>query len=641
MNALDRLVAALNPEAGLRRIRARAALQRVDNITAARAYEGAKTGRRTGGWITGSTSADAEVSASASRLRDRARALVRDNPYAARACDTFVANVVGTGITVKAGHAQEVWSRWVNECDADGLLDFYGLQALVMRCMFESGECLIRYRERRPEDGLAVPLQLQVLEPDYLDDRKTGPLKTGGWNAGGVEYDAIGRRVAYHLYTQHPGDSANRGASIESRRIPADQVLHIFERKRPGQTRGVPRMAPILLKMRDLDDYEEAELVRKGIESCFAAIVTTEDTGSGLTEGTTDANGNRIETLGAGLIQYLKPGQDVKFGAPAAGGDYGSYTKTQLRAIASGMGITYEQMTGDLEGVNYSSIRAGLVEFYKTVDMLQWHVLVPMMLQPIWQRWAETAFAVKAIRQRAPELPQWTPPKRQWVDPLKDVNAARNEIGAGITSISETIRARGEDPERVFREISEERALLEKLGIVSDVIATPPKAPAPPNPVDAEEKRATIDLIKAQATRTLAEGRALQAAPAHDQALQAMAEEVRAAVHVLAERKPGDIVINNAPPAVTLHQGEIRNEINVPQTPAPAVEVRNEIHEREQPAPVINVAAPQVDVTVEAIMPEEVKTTIVGMPTRETTSRVERDSNGNITSTTQTETDKE
>jgi len=114
-------------------------------------------------------------------------------------------------------------------------------------------------------------------------------------------------------------------------------------------------MASVLLKMRDLDDYEEAELVRKGIESCFSAIVTTEDTGVGLTEGTTDVNGNRIESLGAGLIQYLKPGQDIQFGAPANGGDYGAYTRTQLRAIAAGIGITYEQLTGDLTGVNYSS----------------------------------------------------------------------------------------------------------------------------------------------------------------------------------------------------------------------------------------------------------------------------------------------
>lgn len=498
MNLLDKLISTLSPEAGVRRLRARAALSVAEKMTGQRAYEGAKTGRRTGGWITGTTSADSEIAVSAIKLRDRSRALCRDNPYAARARDIFCANVVGTGIMAKAGAAQDAWNRWINECDADGLHDFYGLQALVMRSVFESGECLIRFRARRPEDGLVVPLQLQVLEPDYLDSGKTGQVNGGGWIVNGVEYNAIGQRVAYHLYNQHPGDTLILGATLQSKRVPAEEVLHVFERQRPGQTRGVPRLAPILLKMRDLDDYEEAELLRKGIESCFAAIVTTENTGQTLSESPTDAYGNpvdaagnpvdaagnykgpRIEELGAGLIQYLRPGQDVKFGAPAQTGDYGNYTKTQLRAIAAGIGITYEQLTGDLSDVNYSSIRAGLVEFYKFVDQLQWHCLVPMMLQPIWKRWAETAYAVKAIRQKADAFPTWTPPRRQWVDPLKDVNAARQEIAAGITSLSETIRTRGEDPERVFAEIAAERARLTELGIVTDLIAEPlpPEDPA-------------------------------------------------------------------------------------------------------------------------------------------------------------------
>ena len=613
MAIIDRAIAALSPQWALKRQRARAAMGLLE-----RSYDGAETGRRTGGWVTAATSADSEISASIVKLRDRSRALVRDNPYASRARDTFVANVVGTGITVKAANAREAWERWVNECDADGLLDFYGLQALVMRSLFESGECLIRYRERRPEDGLIVPLQLQVIEPDYLDSSKMGPLKGGGWMVSGVEYDAIGRRAAYWLFNQHPGDVVNRGISLESKRIAADQVLHIFERQRPGQTRGVPRMASILLKMRDLDDYEEAELVRKGIESCFSAIVTTEDPGAGLTEGTTDAAGNRIESLGAGLIQYLKPGQDIRFGAPTASGDYGAYTKTQLRAIAAGIGITYEQMTGDLSDVNYSSIRAGLVEFYKTVDMLQWHVLVPMMLQPIWSRWSATAFAVKAVAKRPPERPTWTPPRRQWVDPSKEVRAARDEIAGNITSVSETIRARGEDPDRVFEEIAAERKRMAELGITSDLIAEPPAA-APPDPQADASKTLTLALARS----------------------------------MLQERKAGDTIIHNHQPANTvvneIHERDqsapvvnVSNEIHEREQPAPVVNVSNEIHEREQApavvnvaAPVVNVAAPNVAVTNE-VHPAEVK---LDLPARKTETTITRDKAGNIAKATQIETD--
>ena len=634
MAIIDRAIAALSPQWALKRQRARAAMGLLE-----RSYDGAKTGRRTGGWVTAATSADSEISASLVKLRDRSRDIIRNNPYGQRALDIFSTNVVGTGLVAKAVGMQAEWEAWCKQCDADGLMDFYGIQGLVARTLFESGEVLVRFRTRRPEDGMIVPLALQVLEPDYLDGTRTGATAGGGWVKDGIEYGALGQRVAYWLWNQHPGDAGRIGRALESRRVPADEVLHIFERKRPGQNRGVPRLASALLKMRDLDDYEEAELVRKGIEACFSAFVTSEDENQIMGTAETREDGARIESLGAGMIQYLKPGQDITFGTPNNSAGYADYTRTQLRAIAAGIGLTYEQLTGDLSGVNYSSIRAGLVEFQRTVETVQWLVMVPMLLDPVWKRWSNLAYAVRAVKTKPPESIRWTPPKRQWVDPLKDVNAARNEIGAGITSISETIRARGEDPEKVFAEIAEERALMQSLGIVSDVIAVPAAAPMPPDPEEAAAKSAALDLVRAQTTHVLAEGRALLAAPAKDNALQAMAAEVRSAVQALAERKPADIHIHNAQPAVTLNQGEIRNEIHLPEQAAPVIEVKNEIHEREQPAPVINIAAPNVDVTVEAIMPDEVKTTIVSLPDRKTTTEIVRDSKGNIAQSTQTETD--
>lgn len=465
---IDSAIAAVAPGWALRRQRSRAALNVLQ-----RGYDGAKTGRRTGGWITGGTSADAELMPSLDRLRNRSRDIVRNNPYGQRAVEIFATNVVGTGLVAKMGDAQAAWDTWCAQCDADGLLDFYGIQSLVARTLFESGEVLIRFRNRRAEDGLAVPLALQVLEPDYLDSSKTNvATKGGGYIMNGIEYNGIGQRVAYWLFNQHPGESGRISAGLQSKRVDAAEVLHIFERKRPGQHRGVPRLAASMLKMRDLDDYEEAELVRKGIESCFAAFVTTEDDGPPITgQSETVGSGPRIESMAAGMVQYLKPGQNIEFGSPSSSGDYGAYTKTQLRAIAAGIGLTYEQLTGDLENVNYSSMRGGQVEFTRTIDSVQWITLVPMMLQPIARRWQELAVSLRVIKQRPVANVQWTPPRRQWVDPLKDVNAARNEISAGITSLSATIRARGEDPEQVFAEIAKEREALQKLGVSSDLIA--------------------------------------------------------------------------------------------------------------------------------------------------------------------------
>ena len=193
MNWLDRAIGAVAPGAGLRRAR-----QRQMMAVLARAYEGAKLGRRTEGWVAAGTGANAEIAPAIARLRDRSRDLVRNNPYAAKAVSALVSNMVGTGLLPRAraatpelaAQADRLWSEFAAAADADGLTDFSGLQALIVRSLVESGEVLVRLRERRVEDGLPVPLQLQVLEADHLDSAKTEELRDGGFVLQGIEFDA-------------------------------------------------------------------------------------------------------------------------------------------------------------------------------------------------------------------------------------------------------------------------------------------------------------------------------------------------------------------------------------------------------------------------------------------------------------------
>ena len=177
----------------------------------------------------------------------------------------------------------------------------------MVRTMAESGEVLIRFRDRRIEDGLPVPLQLQVLEPDHLDSMKSGELPDGGFIVQGIEFDALGRRRAYWLFSTHPGDS--RGRSLVSKPVPAAQVLHLYERLRPGQVRGVPWFAPVILKLRDLDDYDDAELMRKKIEACFAAFVTGAQDEDTLGKANINAAGDRIEAFRARHDRISRAGQ--------------------------------------------------------------------------------------------------------------------------------------------------------------------------------------------------------------------------------------------------------------------------------------------------------------------------------------------
>ena len=155
---------------------------------------------------------------------------------------------------------QQLWLAWTDEADADGLTDFYGLQAMVAREMFVAGECFVRLRPRRAEDGLLVPLQLQLLQSEMLPFEKTEVLPSGNRIRCGIEFDAIGRRVAYHFRRRHPGDSTDQGADIpETVRVPAADVLHIYRPIDAGQIRGLPHIAPAMVRLFLLDQYDDAE----------------------------------------------------------------------------------------------------------------------------------------------------------------------------------------------------------------------------------------------------------------------------------------------------------------------------------------------------------------------------------------------
>lgn len=459
---IDDVVSWISPRQGFKRARYRAALDHL------RSYEGATAGRRSTGWNTSASSANADIAKDAKRLRENSRDLLKNNGYALRAISSLVANAIGTGIYANVGPYQSLWDRWVDECDADGDRDFFGLQELVARSAFESGEVFVRLRQRREEDGLSVPLQLQVLEADYLDTTKSQTLPNGGFILQGIEVDALGRRAAYWMFPQHPGESGLFQRELKSRRIPATSVLHVYEKTRPGQMRGVPRLAAAIVRLKDLADYEDAELVRKKIEACLAGFVTTSDESLTLgTKRTEQGTGRRIEQFEPGMIEYLQPGEAVTFNTPSKSDGYGGYTQTQLRAIAASIGVTYEQMTGDLSMVNYSSMRAGLVEFRRMVQSWQWLTFIPQLCRPTFDAFKEQAdISGRGLRQEV--IAKWTPPKWEYVNPAEDVKSSKEAVMGGLKSLSECIREQGYEPMSVFTEISEERKQMQALGITVD-----------------------------------------------------------------------------------------------------------------------------------------------------------------------------
>ena len=454
---LDNLIGWAAPGRGLARHQARQALHEV------RVYDAAKHGRRTANWNTTGASANADISRDLPWLRQRSRDMAQNNGYAVSLFDKFTAHAVGTGIMAKWSdtRTQDLWKAWVKVADADEQLDFYGLQALATRTIEESGEVLVRLRTRLPEDGLPVPLQIQLLEPDYLDHLKTEDLPNGGYIINGVEFSPLGKPAAYWLFDRHPGEVGMLFRPLDSHRVDAADVLLVYRKTRPGQVRGVPRLAPVLQKLRDLDDYEDAELMRKKIEACFTAFVTSSDQSRTLGQASGPAGGAQRTKLSPGTIERLRPGETVTFGHPSPSND-GDFTRRQQRVAAAGSGATYEQMTGDLSQVNYSSARVGLIDFRAVTEQFRWLTFVPMFLEPIAARWLLLARLSGKAKTASVE---WIAPRWEYVDPVKDAKGDMILAAAGIKTQSDLWHERGYDREAQLAKLKKDREDLTAAGV--------------------------------------------------------------------------------------------------------------------------------------------------------------------------------
>lgn len=442
---------------------------------AARAhYDAARISRRTAGWFARSSGPNAEIAADLVTLRNRHRDLCRNNPWVRRAVQALVTNTVGPGIRAQWENEerQARWSAWweSTDCDADGRLNGYGLQALIFRTVAESGECLVRARPRRPEDGLSVPLQLQVLEPDYLDHTKTEILPNG-WISQGVEFGPFGRRRAYWLHRDHPGEYATRsmGATGTSERYPADQILHIYRADRPGQVRGVVWGTGAMTRARMLDDYQDAQLERHRLAACFMAFVRDTDLAD---PGDTDAD--LLDKLEPGAIEILPSGKDMLFASPPQPENDKEFQLAILRAVAADYGIPYEVLTGDLSEVNFSSARMGWNEFARNINAWRWQLLEPQLLSPVANWYLEAESVLGIVTDGAKVL--WTAPSRTMVDKTREVKPLIEEIRAGLVSLPEAIRQVGYDPLTLITEQADFIDVLDGLGLkLSSVVAHDPQ----------------------------------------------------------------------------------------------------------------------------------------------------------------------
>ena len=456
-----------------------------------RMYQGAQFSRLTADWVTSNTSADSEVYGSAQKLRDRARQLCRDNDYARQALRAIEGNVIGQGIPFQSqvrmqrggkldtginDAIEAAWKRWsyAQHCHTGGKLCFADIERLVIRACAESGEVFIRL-VRQSFGGSTIPLAMEVIEADQLDDGLNGRSQQGNEIRMGVEVDGWGRPIAYHFLAYHPGDYQFSNQQISTqrhKRIPAEEVVHLYRTERPGQTRGVTWFASAIQRLHHLAGYEQAEVVRARASSALMGFITSPE-GELIGDGVMD--GERVSNFEPGVFKYLNPGESVTVPSlDSPDGQFEPFLRAMLRAMAAGIGCSYETISRDFSQTNYSSSRLSLIE-----DRDHWRILQSWLIENFHRRvfseWLDLAVLSNALSlpgyEQQPErfkAARWMPRGWAWVDPAKEVAAYKEAVRCGFKTLADVVAEQGGDLDELLLARQSELAKLDEMGIVVD-----------------------------------------------------------------------------------------------------------------------------------------------------------------------------
>lgn len=489
MKLLDDFIEVVSPKWALRRQQSRNALGY------SRKFEAGSNSKRTSKWRTSKSDGSSEAGTAAPLLRARARDAVRNNAYARKAATVIRTNVVGRGIRLSLDSANKrakarmeaSWKLWAGttQCDILAHKNFYGIQRQVIHSVYVDGEVLV-VRDRESNRNDEMPFKLQVLEADFLvTGTVQAQMPAGNYISNGIEFDRKGRRIAYYLYRKHPGAS-DSSYTAEYYRAPASDVLHIYKEDRPGQNRGASHMASALLRLKDVDKYEDAQIVRQIIASCFAIFVHGD---AGSRQATNADGGLQTERVEPGMIERLAPGENVTFGSPPETKEYDPYMKRMLQGIAAGFGITYESLTNDYSNVNFSSARMAWIEMSRAIEELQDEIIILLLCDNVWNWFVEGAAIEGTISDRVTFDVHWTPPGRAMLDPVKEMKGILEQLRARTMSWQDAVRRTGQDPDQLFAEILEDRKRFDDESVLTSADPNHDN-PAPAEPeVEGEPKK--------------------------------------------------------------------------------------------------------------------------------------------------------
>lgn len=447
-----------------------------------RQYAAANQGRLFEDFKASNRSADTELRPALTILRNRARDLARNDPYARRFLNLMRVNVVGehgVSLQVKARNAdgsldvigneqiERAFADWARSCSVDGMMSWNDIQQYCEEAMKRDGEAFIQIvRGNSFKYGIA----LNPIEADLIDEQKNQKLPNGNDIRMGVELDRYRRPVAYWVRQAHPGDfdytTLNQSVSV---RVPAEQILHFYKPTRAGQTRGETAFAPVMTAIKMMNGHREAELVASRLSASKMGFFTS-DTGDDFNADDYDQN-VPIMDAEPGSFHQLPKGVSVEEWSPNHPSTaFSEFQKAILRGIASGLGVSYSSLSGDLEGTSYSSIRQGALEerdFYRVEQKF----LIDHLAHPIYAAWLRHVMEFGFINIPVTKFDKFYQATIfrargfSWIDPLKEMNAAVTGMQNGLLTPSEIAAQDGRDIDEVYSTWQRDKQLAEGYGL--------------------------------------------------------------------------------------------------------------------------------------------------------------------------------
>ncbi|WP_273719340.1 MULTISPECIES: phage portal protein [Bartonella] len=456
-------------------------------------FEAASKSRRMGGFDPAKKHINKAIEECGDTIVARSRWLYDNEALYGSATEEWVSAAVSDGIKPYPrieGFQEEkkklldLWWQWADEADYDEDASFYGLQATIAREVFLTGECFVRLHYVDLYGRSGVPLQLQVYPTEMLDLTYNGPAEIeGNYIRMGIEFDASGKRVAYHFWEHHPYDdcSANRAFKSQERiRVPAEMVLHIKERRIAGQLRGSPKITRSMTKIFQLESYDDAELDRKRTAALFAAFV--KDNSPNVAKLSDNRDKNDVEeeyeapAIAPGASLYLGENKEVTFSNPVeVGGSYEAFQFRNILKICSALNMPYAVVTGDVTRGNFSNVRTSIIQFRRHVKQWREHIIAFQFNRIVWERFVEMAVLSGRVH-----LPGWEENPLPWlqcesfapplemIDPNKDISAEKEEIRAGLKTRRMALAERGFDIDSIHAELEEEHTDARARGLSFD-----------------------------------------------------------------------------------------------------------------------------------------------------------------------------